>query len=206
MRKTFIRLLELLMSLGIILSLSGLSGCFKPVKTPPVYQYTLQYPSMSIGKKTHRSRVLMVNAPNAAAGYETSHMIYTRQPYELSHFAYHTWVAPPAHMLEPLLIHSLQQSGCWGEVVSSPYSGASNNTLNTQVLRLQQEFSGQSSQVRFTLKITLLDTVSGDVITSRLFESVVSADPTPYGGVEATQQAMRDLFSRINLFLCHQMT
>lgn len=188
-----------------LLMLVSLTGCFGPVKTPPVKTYTLSPEPYIQASAAHRGRaVLMVNPPTASPGYETSDMIYTTNEHQLSHFSRHTWVAPPAKMLQPLLVTSWQNSGCLHAVVAGPYAGKADYTANTQLLVLQQEFSDYGSVERMAILVSLVDNASGAIIASRQFTAVVPAQSNPYAGVVAANQAVREILSRSNAFICNK--
>jgi hypothetical protein len=73
--------------------------------------------------------------------------------------------------------------------------------LDTEVLRLQQEFGVGPSSVRFTLRATLQDNVSCQVIASQEFdETVASSSESPYGGVIATNQAVQLVVAQLALY------
>lgn len=64
--------------------------------------------------------------------------------------------------------------------------------LDTEMLRLHQEFGGGPSRVHFTLRVTLSDEVSRQVISWRQFdETVLSASDDTYGGVAAAKNAVQ---------------
>ncbi|EKD91769.1 MAG: hypothetical protein ACD_29C00390G0002 [uncultured bacterium] len=129
-------------------------------------------------------------------------MIYVTVPYKLKPYANNRWVAPPADLLLPLLTQSLRSIGYFRAVVTSPFSGMTTYQLNTRLLMLQQEFLQPISQVRFILEVTLMQSLTGKIISNRVFSIVVSApNNNPYGGVLATNQAANALSKQIAQFV-----
>ncbi|MCX7124829.1 MAG: ABC-type transport auxiliary lipoprotein family protein, partial [Gammaproteobacteria bacterium] len=151
-------------------------------------------------------KTLLVTTPIASPGYVSSRMIYVMIPYQLRSFSNHAWIAPPADLLLPLIANRLRANHYFKAVVTTPFSGAANIELNTQLLTLQQEFLQPQSVVRLTMEATLLDTASGHVIASHVFTAVVSAPGNnPYSGVLATNQAAHNVVSQIAKFVVNSV-
>lgn len=187
-----------------------LCGCFGPVKTPPIAHYALTNPGITEPQtKRSNGQVLMVAVPAASPGYENEDMIYVNTPHRLDHYSKNNWIAPPKEMLEPLLVKSLQNSGCFKAVVPSSYASTPDITLNSHLFILQQEFfpalnpkAPESSQLRMVVDVTLSNSVSNEPITHRSFECVIPAAPTAYGGVIAANLAAADIMRQISSFVC----
>src|SRR5215208_5447457 len=86
-----------------------LAACM-PVKKSVTNEYGLQ--AYSVLKKTNIARhTILISPPEAVAGYTSGDMRYSLRPYELSSFAHNAWHSPPADMLLPLIVKSLERSG-----------------------------------------------------------------------------------------------
>jgi cholesterol transport system auxiliary component len=147
---------------------------------------------------------LIVNPPRAAPGYDSTRLLYQRQPSQLAHFAHNEWVDTPAHMLAPLLVAALQRGGPWQAVVAAPSVASGDLRLETMLLRLHQDFSqargnghdnspdSAPSQVRFTLRATLVDSASHRVLAWREFDTTEPAPGNdPDSGVAAANRAVQ---------------
>lgn len=188
----------------IILSLQ-IVACspLSPIKTSPINTYTLSAKNNTPAISQNRGKVLLIAAPTAAPGYQNTNMIYTLRPYELKKFSRNRWTAPPADMLATLLLQNLQSSGCFRAVVSSPFAGDSDLTLDTRLLNLQQEFLEKNSQVRIMLQITLLNNKTHQVLKNQRVEAVVLAsENNPYAGVVAANKAVDVLLDKIRKMVC----
>lgn len=190
----------------LILSLQ-ITACSltSPVKVTPVNTYTLSATSsISSMRGQENQQVLLITTPIASPGYQTSNMIYTQRPFELNSFAENRWAAPPADMLIPLLTQNLQASGCFRAVVSSPFTGSVDLTLDTRLLNLQQEFKSNTSQVRLALQLTLSNNRTHQVVANQRIEAVIPASSNdPYAGVVAANKAMDVLLRKTRQFVCH---
>ncbi len=162
-----------------------------PIKTPPSSSYLIS--NLNLGKMPTTAKTnltLLVSNPIANSGYQTSAMIYMITPYELKVFSNNRWVAPPAQMLLPIIVQALREQGYFYAVVAPPFSGLTNYRLDTQLIKLQQEFLLPTSRVRLVMQATLISNVSNKVVATRLFEAMVSAPANnPYSGVLAANQA-----------------
>ena len=144
---------------------------------------------------------ILVSAPMASPGYQTSAMIYMLTPYQLSSYANNQWVVPPSQMLLPLFVQALRQTGHFFAVVSPPFVGVTNYRFETHLLKLQQEFFSSISHVRLTVQASLIKNSTNRIIASQVFEVLISApNNNPYGGVLAANQAAAIISHRIALF------
>ena len=148
----------------LALTLGAFTGCSSllPAAEPPPAHYTLQtspggQPDARPPTPPAAAPMLVVNAPRAAAGFDSARIIYTRQPQRLEYFARSEWVDTPARMLAPMLVTALATRGAFRAVVQAPSTAVGDLRLDTQVLRLQQEFGAPPSRVRFTLRAQLID-------------------------------------------------
>jgi len=150
--------------------------------------------------------VLMVAVPRAASGYDGVHMVYQRDPHELAAFAFNEWVDTPARMLAPLLVRSLQGSGSFRAVLLAPSAVSASLRLETELIRLVQDFSVRPSQLRLTLQAVLLDNATRQVIAWREFDERVPA-PTddPAGGAAAANQATQRVLAGLAAFCAQQV-
>jgi cholesterol transport system auxiliary component len=184
-----------------------LAGCslFGPVKSTAVHKYTFGDTIVTKAVKGQRGEnVLLVSTPEASPGYDTADMIYVIKPYQLSTFAKNRWVAAPTAMLMPILMQSLENTGCFKAVVPPSSLGAADLALDTQLLVLQQEFYGDTNQVRVEIELTLTNNETHKVIAHRRFATAMCATQNnPYAGVVATNQAMAALLKEMNSFVCH---
>lgn len=145
--------------------------------------------------------VLVVAQPRAAPGYDSRRMVYLRQPLMLEAFAFHEWVEPPAQLLAPLLVRALQDSAGFRAVVLAPSAAAGGWLLETELTRLQQDFTTQPSQVRLSLRAVLLDGSTRQVIAWREFDARVDAtSDDPVAGVQAAQQALQQVLQQLRAF------
>jgi cholesterol transport system auxiliary component len=179
-------------------------GCsVLPPAPPPDNIYVLEAPTTpaTASVSTKHNVVLAVSLPRARAGYDTARMVWVRQPHGLETFARNRWAAPPAHMLAPLLVQSLERSGKFHAVVQSPSGVEAKLRLDTELIRLQQDFAVKPSEVRFTLNAQLIDTVTQKVIATAEFDETEKCESEDaYGGVRAANRALERLLVRVAEF------
>ena len=144
---------------------------------------------------------LLITSTRAAAGFDSARIIYLRETHKLEYFAHSEWVDTPARMLTPLLVGAVENSGAFRAVVQAPSSASGNLRLDTEILQLQQEFAGGTSQVRFVLRAYLVEDASRRIVASREFEALIPAPSAdPYGGVVAANQAVRTVLEKLAVF------
>jgi len=141
---------------------------------------------------------LIVATPHAAAGFDSRRMMYLRRGDELEYFAHNEWIDTPARMLAPLIVAAVEARGAYRAVVLTPSPATGQIRLETEILRLQQEFLGAPSRVRFTLRAQLVESATRRVVASREFEAVAAAPgENPRGGVTAAHEAVRKVLGEL---------
>ncbi|MEO8859261.1 MAG: ABC-type transport auxiliary lipoprotein family protein [Burkholderiaceae bacterium] len=190
-----------------VASLLTLGACsaLRPTATPPPAFYSLDSsaPATAHAMPTAPANAptLVVSTPRAAAGFDSQRIIYQREPYKLEYFAHNEWIDPPALMLGPLLIKAVERSGAFHAVVLSPGSASGELRLDTELVRLQQEFQTRPSRVHFTLRAYLIDERTRRPLGWREFDAEVPApSDDPYGGVVAANQAVQQVLAQVAAF------
>ena len=196
--------------LSVLASLALLTACsasLLPKPPPPPTRFTLDAAAAAAAPREPPAGApaLVVALPRAAPGFDSARMVYLRQPQQLEAFAFHEWVDTPARMLVPLLVRTLQASGGFSAVLQAPSVASGTWRLETELIRLQQDFSSAPSQVRLTLRAVLLDTASRQVIAWREFdETVPAATDDPAGGAAAAHQATQRVLVALAAFCAAQ--
>lgn len=177
-----------------------LSACsfLGPISTPPVTTYRLQAINQQQVTRSSSRSTLLVLRPTASAGYQTNAMVYSTEHYLTETFAKNQWVSPPAQMLMPLIVTSLQNTHYFHAVVSPPFPGLADLDLNTQLLEFQQNFLDNESEFKMVLQAELINNTNNRVIAERQFTAVVAApENNPYGGVIAANRATEIIMQQL---------
>lgn len=192
--------MRLLTIVFLSIGLVSMTGC-SPVKTLANNEYQLNSFSTKQFTSKPRTVTLLVTAPEAVAGHQTEQMLYVKKPYQIEAFAKNVWVSPPADMLYPLLVQSLQRSGYFYAVASGLYNVEADYRLDTQLLNLEQNFLKKPSVMDVTVKIVLTRTADNKVIASRIISQQITCPmDTPYGGVIAANKATHQLTAAVTNF------
>jgi cholesterol transport system auxiliary component len=192
--------------IGKILTLAAavllMAGC-SPVKLPNPSTYQLA-PTMPVVAPVNKpvAQTLLVSLPQNAAGYDTEKMAYVQHQYQLGYFTKNQWVDDPASMLQPLMVQTLQDSHHFAAVTGAPFSGATDWRLDTTVLSLQQDFLTKPSQIELTVDARLVQTATQRIVAGKRFIITVPAPSnTPYGGVQAANQATTIFLQQLTQFV-----
>lgn len=183
--------------------MSLLSSCaLNAVSLPPLKTYTLtSAPSpQPVSTAPSISGALAVSPVVALPGFEGRDMIYQSRPYQLAAFSNHAWFAPPASMITPLIVSSLQASHIFSALFLGEPSQA-DYVLNTTLVSLYQDFTVQPSQMVLNLNITLINAKTGAILIAdqSIHEQCVTQDNTPYSGVLAANIALSHALSDIQI-------
>ena len=191
----------------------GLSGCAsllpKAVAAPTLYALqaaeanstAISTMPSAISATPRAAATLVVNTPRASAGFDSQHIMYIREPYKLEYFAHNEWIDTPARMLHPMIVSSVGKAGAFKAVVPASIGATGELTLDTEIARLQQDFSTRPSRVVFTMRAYLLDSQNRKTIAWRELETVVAAQSDdPIGGVLAANRAVQMALTQITDF------
>jgi cholesterol transport system auxiliary component len=145
---------------------------------------------------------VLVEAPHAAAGFDSQRIIYLRRAHQVEYFARHQWIDTPSRMVAPLIVAALQDYGAFHAVLLAPAGAAGDLRVEAGNLHLQQEFFSKPSQVRFGLSAFVVDNKTRQVLAKRTFEAVVAAPhDDPYGGAVAANQAVAKVLQELAVFV-----
>ena len=180
-------------------------GALRPSTEPPPAFFALERPANAAARSAAQApangSTLIVDAPVAAAGFDSQRIIYIRKPHELEYFAHNQWIDTPARMLGPLIVSALERSAAFRAVVHAPSAGTGELRLDTEIIRLQHEFLQQPSRVHFTLRATVVDSTTRRVLATREFDAFAAApSENPYGGVLAASQVVAGVLDELAAF------
>ena len=192
--------LRFLGCIGVSVALTLTAGCsaLRPKETPPPSYYTLDRALPEASKASGgaaigslRDLTLIVDPPHAAAGFDSSRIVYTRGEHRLEYFAHSEWVDTPARMLPPLMASAITRAGVVRAVVLAPSGAGGDLRLDTEIIGLLHDFGVQPSLVRFTLRATIVDEGTHKVVAGNEFDqTVAAASDDPLGGVVAANIAV----------------
>lgn len=197
---------------AVLAAMLAISGCslLKPTSKPVTSFYSLDRGAVSTPVKSlappaslaGASLTLIISPPRAAAGFDSSRIIYVRQAHKMEYFAQSEWVDPPARMLGPLMASALERSGAFRAVVLTPGSASGDLRLDTEIIRLQQDFSTHPSRVNFVLRAYLVDDKTRQVVAWREFDQSLEAgsEDAP-GGVVAANRVVQKVLEELSVFL-----
>lgn len=191
---------------AVVPLLTACAGTLLPKPAPAPTRFTLDAgpasaPAASARTAATDAPTLTVDLPRAAPGYDSRRMVYQRRPQQMEAFAFHEWVEPPAQMLAPLLVRALQDHGGFRAVLRAPSAATGGWRLETELLRLHQDFSQRPSQVRLSVRAVLLNSATRQAVAWREFDvSVAATGDDPVAGAAAAQAAARQLSTEVAAF------
>jgi len=201
------------MALGLALAAGGCSALLPKAEAPPALHALGTAPAVGRARAAPTGGLtLIVATPQTDAGYDSPAMVYLRRPGQLEHFAHHVWVDTPARMLAPLIVDAVADAVSAATAnagaaaapstirVAVPPAAAAAGELRlvTEIVRLQQDFGASPSQVRFTLRATLLDDATRRVLATQEFDASMAApSDDPEGGVIAANLAVRAVLQEL---------
>ncbi len=188
----------------LLLALGG-CGSLLPARPAPPATYALEAQFQPTAAPPQNAPTLLVARPRESAGFDSARMAYVKRPHELDYFSRNQWIDTPGRMLAPLLLQALEASGAFRAVTPAPGPVSGQLRLETDILRLQQEFLDTPSRVRFTLRAQLIDVPGKRVIATREFDILENApSDDPYGGVLAANRAVQRALNEAAAFCAAQ--
>lgn len=184
-------------------SMLAMQACsiFKPIKRAPLHYYTVTLTPPTCHTHHHARSTILVTQPRANAIYSNARMVYIPDCYQLQYFTQNRWADTPPHMLHPLLIKSLQNTGYFQAIINTPSTTHYDWILNTQLLSFQQEFLTKPSQFRIALRAQLINAHTNRIIATQDFMRVEKTFiDNPHGGAIAANLATQKLLYEITHF------
>ncbi len=184
---------DLATRIGLTAALAALAlgACVSLPRPEPVELFTID-PRFEGGPVAGPGPVVLVSAPRAGPGLEGPRMAYLQRPNQLQYFARSQWVEPPARLLGPLLVRALERTGRFQAVTEVALGSVPGLRLESEVVRLQQEFTERPSRVRVTLRLELTDVAAHRLLGTHELEAVEPApSDDPAGGAAAANAAVR---------------
>ena len=144
---------------------------------------------------------LIVNPPRAASGFSSQRIVYVRESHRLEYYAHSEWVDSPARMIAPLIVAAIGNSGAFRAAVLTPSAANGDLRLDTEIVRLQHDVSSTPGRVRFTLRATMVDNTTRQVLARSEFDERIAApSEDPYGGVIAANRAVQVVIEQLLAF------
>jgi cholesterol transport system auxiliary component len=184
---------------AVLLSLgANLGGC----ASTPVNTYVLDVYPKPPATVTPSQETLLISTPKAEPGFDTPLIAYQQRPYGLDYFVNSRWVDTPAQMLHRLIVDTLAGTNGFAAVLASPTPAEGDLRLETTIIRLQQDFTQQPSQVRLVLRTALFDIDNNRLLGSRFLEATqIAPSEDAYGGVQAANDALRQVLAELQDFV-----
>lgn len=187
-----------------LLLAAALAGCtvLPEPRVENLSVYVLAAEPLRDAGRPQRDVVVEVALPRAWPGFDTPQIVYVRQPYELDRFATSRWADAPAKMLGPLLARALEQTGSFRAVVQPPSAAPADFRVDTELVRLQQNFATQPSRAEITLRVQLTDLRGRRVVAARVFDGAENApSEDAAGGVAAANAALQRMLGDVAAFV-----
>lgn len=186
---------------GILLVLLGmllLAGCSLPLgSSPPQQAFLLETGTFTpLPARRATGKTLLVAVPEAAPGFDSNRIAYTREPLKLDYYNNSVWSDTPAKMLLPILVHAFETTGAFKAVISPPAPVLADLRIDVRVIRLQHELLTQPGQVRLTIRMEMVDIRKGQALGTQVFEAVEPvASEDAYGAARAANNAVRKVLA-----------
>jgi cholesterol transport system auxiliary component len=187
----------------IIVIMTALTSCsvFSPIKTEPQTKYLLNTLPHAPTKNTSRHITLLIGQPEASPVYDTKQMVYISQPYEIAYYAKNEWAEKPTDMLQSLLTQTLQNTHYFHAIVSPPFLSSYNYVLNTEIQRMEIDFTHTKGYFYLTIRAQIIGEASNKVVATNVFSATIPMqEKTPYAGVVAGNAAMANVLKQISHF------
>jgi len=180
---------------------AALAACsFKPVDVTPREALIASLPA-DIPVAATLPVTLLVLATDSHAAYDTALIAYSTVPNELAHYAHTEWAQPPARMLHPLIVRTLERTHRFRSVVVPPHSARTGYTLATELLELRQDFTEEPAVAHVVMRLELRGADSRAPATRELEASEPLAEKSPQAAVAATNAATAKLMAQLAAFV-----
>ncbi len=182
--------------------LTGCSVLDNATAPPP---RTLQLiPSGDVELAAHGDHgVLLIEAPDARAGYRSTAIAYRRDPLALDYFATAQWAAPPAQLLTDATTDAFAGAGLFDAVITPAAAVPADYRLHLELLYLEQDYRrGGGGVARIAVRARLIRTADNHVAGTRLLSATQKAEaPGPSAAASAASGAASRLLADLVRFV-----
>lgn len=187
--------------LAAVVALGLVAGACSVLPAPPAQErtvYLLDTVLASAPAGPKRDLVLAVAPPRAWPGFDTPQMAYMRRPREIEYFSKNAWADAPSRMLAPVVARALAQDGRFSAVVPLSAQVVADLRLDTEIVRLVQDFGTSPSRVELTMRAQLVDLRGRRVVAAReMTELETAAIDDAAGGAAAADRALARMLRRL---------
>lgn len=188
--------------IALLISACGLPGTPKRTEKQVFILQAEQISSHPDNLASRPCLSLRISQPESAPGLNTARMAYRTDPNRIDYFAYNEWVASPARMMASLMEERLDESGLFGSIVSGSSDIRTDLRLDSHVLSLYQDFTGETSTTLLSVKVNLIDVASRSLTNSKTFSYRVPADErNAESGADAANQAADQFLDDLTRFI-----
>lgn len=184
-------------------------SALQPKASAPSAFYALEYaPAVPLTARSPAkdAPTLLISPVRAVSGFDSQRIIYTREDHKREYFAHNEWVDTAPRMLGPLLVAAIEHAGTFRAVVLAPASASGELRLDTEIVRLQQEFQTRPSRAHFTLRAYLIDEKTRRVLAWREFDQMAeAASDDPHAGVIAANAVVKSVLDALAHFLAQSL-
>ena len=190
-------------ALCVIVLAAGLASCaLAPATDPPVTSALLDQMPSQVPQRSAGGSTLLVVPPEARPAIDTPQMAYSLRPHHLAYYAQNQWAETPPQMLQTLVVRTLEATGAFRAVVTSPHTGAYALGLRTEITELVQDFAQEPPTVRLSLRVRLSDGIASRVLATReITVKQPMQQKNPQAGVAAANAAMASALRQLAGFV-----
>jgi cholesterol transport system auxiliary component len=188
---------------GLLAACTGL----QPQPVEPQNIFLLEAGAVATVPRPKTDQIIEVEMPRSRVGFDTAQIAYTRRSSEIEYFSRNRWADTPARMLAPALAQAIEQTGAFRAVVRDGSAVHPDVRLETELIRLQQDFGVRPSRVEIAVRVLLAGSgAAGKLATAQFEESEDASSDDPYGGVMAANRALTRLVGRVAEFCALQLS
>lgn len=175
-------------------------GTFSIIKIELGVIFTGEHPEIRLTK----TNIEKINNFFICAPQDPTQIAFTKRLYEVNYFTLNRWGEPPGQMLQPLLVQTLQNTHHFRTVAQAPFIGQYDYVLNTQILKLIQDFRFCPAILKLKVSAQIIKVTNGRVVATDVFEveERLPVNP-PYGGIVAANRAVAKVLEAIAYLAVH---
>ena len=180
----------------------------------PVQYYTLSYDKPEVAncrdKAVDTPLVIRIKRLDAAAPYNTNHIIYAPNRYERSEYAYQKWIKPPSDIMTPLLVRDIENSGIAETVGQMPSGKNITHRIEGTIIDFYENDKPDDWEAVLALRLSLTHIKSGSktekvIFTKTYREEKKLAKNNPHALARAMSEAMKSVSVRFIDDICKKL-
>ena len=184
------------------LSIFIFSGCFSITKElQPLSTYNLTIEKNILKDDYFIDKSINIYEPKTVGSLNSRDIIYSQDNIKFDIYALNKWIDKPSRMLQKQIANYLSLSSSYKYITTSNLKVSSDYSLVSEISEFYQEFIGDESYSKFSIRVYLIDNKTNQVLYKQFSYKQKCSSNDAKGFVESMNQITNYFYKNLNKFI-----